>query len=219
MHDTQLRDLVQVFLAENEKVNLSALRTEDACWHGNVLDSLALNELPDLTKTVHTFLDVGTGGGFPLLPLAITHPDWTCTGLDSIGKKMLAVQRIADGVHLKNVRTIAERAEVLAHNKDHREHYDLVTSRAVAEMSVLLEYCAAFAKVGGVIVLWKSLHIDDELAASKNAQQVLGCTLESTHRYILPGDWGERQLLMFRKSKALAKEYPRVVGEAKKKPL
>ena len=219
MHDAALHELVRVFLAENEKVNLSALRTEDACWNGNVLDSLSLNELPDLWKDATKILDLGTGGGFPLLPLAITHPDASFVGLDSIGKKMLAVQRIADAVRLKNVTTVADRAESLAHTKEHREQYDIVTSRAVAEISPLLEYCSGFVKAGGVIVLWKSLHIDEELAASSNAQKILGCPLETTHRYMLPGDWGERQLLIFRKQKPLSKEYPRPVGEAKKKPL
>ncbi len=215
----QLQRLVTVFLAENEKINLSALRTEAACWNGNVLDSLALLELPSIMDTASTLLDLGTGGGFPLLPLAIARPSLQCTGLDSVGKKVAAVQRIADAMALKNVSTIAGRAEEIGKQKLHRERYDLVTSRAVAPLNMLLEYCAPFVKLNGWIVLWKSLHIEQELTESANAQQVLHCPLTETHRYALPGDWGERQLLLFQKTKALSAEYPREVGMAKKSPL
>lgn len=214
-----LHELVRHFLLENEKVNLSALRTEEKCWNGNVLDSLPLLDLPEIVSKAQSLLDVGTGGGFPLLPLAAALPQVQCVGLDSIGKKMEAVKRIAQATGLKNVTTVADRSESAAHKPAHRESYDIVTARAVAEIPVLLEYCAAFAKVGGVVVLWKSLHAEDEVTASQKAQLALGCTLESRHRYTLPGDWGERQLLIFRKTKTLAKLYPREVGAVKKNPL
>lgn len=217
--EAQLRTLVTDFLAENENINLSALRTEDACWNGNVLDSLPLLEVPDVLTNASSLLDVGAGGGFPLLPLALALPQMKCSGLDSIGKKMLAVQRIAKASGITNVITIADRAEAAAHKRDYREKYDIVTARAVAPLNQLLEYCAGFVKPQRYLVLWKSMHIDEELAASANAQKVLGCPLVSTHCYTLPGDWGKRQLLIFRKEKPLTKDYPREVGMAKKLPL
>jgi 16S rRNA (guanine527-N7)-methyltransferase len=218
LHD-RLQELTRVFLAENAKLNLSALRTEETCWNGNVLDSLPLLDHPEIVSSAKTLLDLGTGGGFPLFPLAIALPELTCTGLDSVGKKVEALKRINAVLQLKNIRTLTGRAEVLAHMREHRERYDIVTSRAVAPLNALLEYAAGFVKVGGCIVLWKSLHIDEELKASESAQRLLTCTLERSHRYVLPGDWGERQLLIFRKGQALGKQFPREVGMAKSKPL
>ena len=217
--EARLRTLMTAFLAENANINLSALRTEDACWHGNILDSLPLLDVADVMANASTLMDVGAGGGFPLLPVAAAKPELQCTGLDSIGKKMLAVQRIAKASGLANVKTMAERAEVAAKDAKHRERYDIVTARAVAPLNALLEYCAGFVKPHRYLVLWKSMHVDEELAASANAQKVLGCPLVGTHRYVLPGDWGERQLLIFRKEKPLAKEYPREIGMAKRLPL
>ncbi len=219
--EKRLRELLTVFLEENTKLNLSALRTEDACWTGNILDSLALLEIPQFS-TLHSSLstlDIGTGGGFPLLPLAISRPQWHCTGLDSIGKKIAAVDRIVKTMNLKNVTVIADRSEPLGHKPKHREKYDLVVSRAVAPLNILLELCAPFVKVGGHIVLWKSLQIEEELKASTNAQKILHCPLTTAHRYTLPGDFGERQLLMFTKESSLPAAYPRAVGEAKTNPL
>lgn len=220
-HDEQLRRLMRVFLAENVNINLSALRTEETCWYGNILDSLAFQELAlseTMKKPGATLLDIGTGGGFPLLPLAIIYPQADCTGLDSIRKKIDAIMRIVTQVGIK-ITGVAERAEVLGHDKKYREQFDVVTSRAVAPLNQLLEYCVPFAKVDGHIVLWKSLHIDDELAASVTAQTKLHCELVEAHQYDLGGDWGTRQLLVFKKTGATPAKYPREVGMAKKEPL
>lgn len=221
-HDEKLRLLMRTFLAENANINLSALRTEEACWYGNILDSLAFQELncaEGMQKPGATLLDIGTGGGFPLLPLAVIYPQAQCSGLDSIGKKIAAISRIAKDTGIKNFIGIADRAEVLGQKKKYRELYDFVTSRAVAPLNVLLEYCAGFVKQGGYIVLWKSLHIDDELKASEEAQRALRCQLVTSHTYALPSDFGSRQLLVFRKTGPLDRKYPREVGMAKREPL
>jgi 16S rRNA (guanine527-N7)-methyltransferase len=217
----RLQDLVKAFLNENANINLSALRTEDACWHGNILDSLALADAVEakLIPPPHMLMDIGTGGGFPLLPLAMLYPDATCTGVDSIGKKVLAVGRIVAKCNVKNARVIAERSESLVRTPAHREKYDTVTARAVAPLNILLEYTTPFARIGGHVVLWKSLQIDEELAAATNAATVLGCTLADRFTYDLGGDWGTRQLLIYRKVSKTPKIYPRAVGEAKAKPL
>lgn len=220
--DGKLQELMRVFLAENANINLSALRTEEACWVGNIQDSLAILEIPEiysLLTTHYSLLDLGTGGGFPLLPLAIAFPNSLCTGLDSTKKKIDAVGRIAKDAGITNIELIAERAEVLGRNHRHREHYDIVTSRAVAPINVLLEYCSPFVKVDGIILLWKSLHIDDELNQSKKAQEVLHSELIAKHEYELPLDFGKRQILVFKKTKTLNRLFPRNVGEAKKSPL
>src|SRR3989344_5595901 len=217
----RLRTLLHVFLAENEKLNLTALRAEEACWIGNILDSLAFLSVPDssLTADRSLLLDLGTGGGFPLLPIAIALPEIQCTGLDSVRKKIDAVGRIVQTMELRNVTLIAERSEILGKVLLHREHYDIVLSRAVAPLSILLEYASPFVKPGGSIVLWKSLHIDEELEKSGTAQREFRCPLSATHRYALPGDFGERQLLIFRKEGPLSKRYPRAIGDAKREPV
>jgi len=222
MDTDRQRPLLVRFLEENSKLNLSALRTEDACWHGNILDSLALLELIEPKGPLpvpQSLLDVGTGGGFPLLPLAVHFPHMRCTGLDSTKKKIDAVGRIAKDLHLKNVTLIAERAETAAWKPTYRDSFDMVVSRAVAALPVLLEYAAPFAKCGGHIVLWKSLQIDDELTASGAAQEALCCPLLSSHIYDLGGEWGKRQLLVFRKIAPTPKKFPRAVGVPGKEPI
>lgn len=213
---------MRVFLRENEKINLSALRTEEACWIGNIEDSLAFLDLPlcsQLTAHSSKLLDLGTGGGFPLLPLAIAMPDASFTGLDTIKKKVNAVGRIAVEIGLTNVSMISERAEVLGRDPLHREKYDVVLARAVAPLNMLLEYCSPFARPGGLIVLWKSVHIEEELMQSERAQEMLSCALIDVHRYELPGDFGPRQLLVFKKTGMLSNDFPRKVGQPKKEPL
>lgn len=219
--ESKLRLLLKAFLEENANINLSALRTEDACWTGNILDSLAFDDLK-IAETMRrpraTLMDVGTGGGFPLLPLAVLYPQADCTGLDSIRKKIDAIVRIVVKAGIK-IAGVAQRAEVLGHAKNYRGQFDVVTSRAVATLNTLLEYCSPFAKVGGYIVLWKSMHIDEELKASANAQKILHCELIETHQYDLGGDWGVRQLLVFKKTGPTPANYPREVGAAKREPL
>ncbi len=206
------------FLEENSKLNLSALRTPETCWAGNILDSLPILDVPEFAA-VKTMLDVGTGGGFPLLPVAMARPDLAVAGLDATQKKIDAIGRIAADLGLANVRLIGGRAEDLGHDDSHREKYDCVTARAVAPLTTLLEITAPFARPGGIIVLWKSLHIEEELEQSLYARTALSTHLVRTDRYTLPGDWGERQLLVFAKSAALGKRFPRENGLPKNRPL
>ncbi|OGJ71852.1 hypothetical protein A3G69_04605 [Candidatus Peribacteria bacterium RIFCSPLOWO2_12_FULL_53_10] len=164
-------------------------------------------------------LDLGTGGGFPLLPLAIAFPQHHFTGLDSTRKKMDAVQRIVDHLKVPNVTLVTARAEELGKKHAHSEKYDIVTARAVAETAILLEYCAPFVKVGGHILLWKSIDIDDEISAASRAESQLHLRRNPSINYDLGGDWGKRQILVYEKIKTTPKEYPRSVGSAKRHPL
>jgi len=217
--EERLKHLQEIFLAENENINLTALRTPDACWHGNILDSLAFLNITAKLPPVSSLIDIGTGGGFPLLPLALALPEIRCTGLDSIGKKIAAIGRVAQAVGIPNLALVAERAEVLGQNKKHREQYDVVTSRAVAPLNILLEFASPLAKQGGHIVLWKSMNVEQELKDSEKAQRLLHCPLVFTQQYTLEKDFGTRQLLVFRKGLPLPKMYPREVGMPKREPL
>ncbi len=215
----RLRALVTAFLEENAKLNLSAFRTEEMCWNGNVLDSLAFLEIKNKLPEIKSLLDLGTGGGFPLLPLAIALPDVSCTGLDSVQKKISAVERIAQKLDLRNIRFLMGRAEELGRSPEHREHYDVVTVRGVAELPILLEYASAFVKVKGRIVVWKSMTIDKELQESLLARAELSCHLIAQHPYELSEGFGKRQLLIFEKTSPLLPKFPRAVGVPKKQPL
>ncbi len=218
--EQRLRDLVRAFLAENQKINLSAFRTEENCWAGNVLDSLAALDTPPLQEAQQLhILDLGTGGGFPLLPLAICLPQCTFVGLDSVQKKINAVERIVKELHLPNVSLFCGRAEEVGHQPAHREQYDVILCRAVAEINVLLEYAAPFAKTGGTVLLWKSLNIEQELQDSLLARAELSCHLRDQHTYELPGSFGKRHILLFQKTSKTPGKYPRAVGVPKKQPL
>lgn len=164
-------------------------------------------------------LDLGTGGGFPLLPLAICLPHCTFVGLDSVQKKISAVNRIMKAMNITNVSLVCGRAEELGRDTHHREQYDMVVCRAVAEINVLLEYIAPFVKVGGWILLWKSMNIDEELKNSLSARAELTCHLKGSEPYELPGNFGKRQILLFQKTSKTADKYPRDVGIPKNQPL
>ncbi len=214
----QLKELLRLFLEENKKLNLSAFRTEDSCWVGNILDSIAGLELPQITSA-QKILDIGTGGGFPLLALAVCLPQITFVGLDATKKKIDAVQRIIDGLGLTNVSLLCGRTEELGHDAAHRQQYDVVTSRALAPLNVLMEYSAPFTKVKGSVITWKSLKIDTELQESLLARADLSCHLNQQYEYELPGDWGKRQLLVFEKTMKTPGKYPRATGVPSKTPL
>lgn len=164
-------------------------------------------------------LDLGTGGGFPLLPLAICLPHCSFVGLDSVQKKISAVNRIMNAMNITNVSLICGRAEELGHDQAHRGQYDIVLCRAVAEINVLLEYAAPFAKVGGHVLLWKSMMIEQELQNSLLARAELTCHLKGSHTYELAGNFGKRQILIFQKTSKTSDKYPREVGLPKKTPL
>lgn len=220
--EPKLRELVSSFLQENAKLNLSAFRSQEHCWIGNVLDSIALLQARDAypqLQTMTSLVDIGTGGGFPLLPLGMCLPSVQCLGIDATQKKVDAVRRIVESLQLPNVKLICGRIESLAHSAEYREKADLVTARAVAPLSVLLEYAAPLLKVGGLCAFWKSTKVADELAGSAGAQKALQCLFVGTFTYDLPEDWGERTIVFFKKTAPTPADFPRRTGIPKQKPL
>lgn len=222
IQEKRLKELLHLFMEENTKLNLSALRDEDSIWIGHILDSVIFL---DILETFSTFrsslsvLDIGTGGGFPLLPLAICMPDTQFFGLDSTQKKLDAITRMTDALQINNVQMLSGRCEELGRDSAHRDHYDIVTARAVAPLNVLLEYAAPFVKPGGYFVAWKSMKMETELQESLLARAELSCHLKEKYAYTLPGDWGERQLLIFEKTSKTNKKYPRETGAPKHHPI
>ncbi len=225
MHDlpASFRQLVDVFLAENKNINLSAFRTVEHCSIGNVDDSLAFKQAVDQhiidLSSVKMIIDIGTGGGFPLLPLALAYPHIACHGIDSIKKKLDAIARIAATMEMQNIELHCGRFEVFGHDPLLREQADIVTARAVAELPVLLEYAVPLLRVGGLCAFWKSSHTADELASSLNAQNVLQCKFVGEYQYDLGAEWGKRVILFFKKMAPTSKKYPREVSVPKASPL
>jgi len=212
----KLQRLVELFLDWNQRINLSAISDADGVWEKHITDSLLISEFIDLENKNFRVLDIGTGGGFPSLPLAVCFPGLRFTGIDSVGKKLKAVQSMADelGVQLK---TKHGRIEDLGQDEVYREQYDLVLARALAPWPVLLEYALPFVKVGGRFIAYQGPSIREELITYKNLEKKLGGLLITVHETKL-GD-SERLFVEIKKVSQTSKKYPRANGIPRKQPL
>ena len=207
----------------NESVNLTAVKDEDSFEIKHFADSLMICESPRMRRA-RRVIDVGTGAGFPGIPLAIVFPEIEFTLMDSLGKRMKIVEQTAAEIGLKNVEVIHARAEELGRNKEYREQYDLCVSRAVANLSVLSEYCLPLVKVGGWFAPYKTAAAEDEIREGTRAVEKLGGRLlEERIHFDLEeiGDGGKLEhtiLWIEKKTNTLAK-YPRKAGTPAKDPL
>lgn len=198
-------------------MNLTAITDEREVVFKHFIDSIAL--IPEIELCKKKVIDVGTGAGFPGIPLAIVAEDTEFLLMDSLNKRINFLNEVKEICDLKNVSTIHARAEELGRNPEYREKFDVCVSRAVANMSTLLEYCTPFVKVGGVFVSYKSGDVKEELIASENAQKQLFCKKKNVIEFSLPNTDISRSFVVFEKKKELNKKYPRQSGKPKKNPL
>ena len=209
-------DLVET----NKNVNLTAITEENEVIIKHFADSAALLlAVKDLGVKEYSLLDLGTGGGFPGIPLAILFPNLKLTLADSLNKRILFIQREAEKLGLRNINAVHGRAEDLARNAAYREKFDICVSRAVANLSTLSEYCIPFIHNEGLFIPYKSGNIEEELKTAGNAMKILGAKCQSICSYSLPEGSGERSLVIIKKVRTTGMKYPRKAGTPSKSPL
>jgi 16S rRNA (guanine527-N7)-methyltransferase len=202
----------------NERMNLTAIRDPEMIRIKHFLDSLT--PLPELRDPLPTSLiDIGTGAGFPGIPLKIVLPSLKLTLVESIGKKADFCRHIVDMLGLENVRVVTARAEDIGQDPVYREKYDWAVARAVAAMPILAEYLLPLVRMGGAILAQKGESAPAEVQVSQNALKHLGGTLRKVAGVSLPGIVEERYLVVVEKKAATPPYYPRRAGVPSKKPL
>lgn len=210
----------EILVEWNSFMNLTAITQFDEVVRKHFLDSVSLIRiLPDLADKPYTLIDVGTGAGFPGIPLKIVFPHLKILLLDSLNKRINFLNEVIGRLGLKDVDTIHGRAEDYARNKQYREKYDLCVSRAVANLSTLSEYCLPFVKKGGCFVSYKSEKVSEEYEQSKKAIAVLGGKCEKREDFYLPDSDICRNLFLIRKVKITPEKYPRKAGIPQKEPI
>lgn len=202
----------------NEVMNLTAITEYDEVMKKHFVDSVSLIKAYDVTKDA-TVIDVGTGAGFPGLALKIAYPNLKVTLLDSLNKRIQFLDEVIEKLGLSGVETIHGRAEDFAKTGKLRETYDLCVSRAVANLSILSEYCLPFVKVGGQFISYKSEKITEEMTAAENAIRILGGKVSKQVEFQLPESDIYRNLFVIEKVKETPKKYPRKAGLPSKEPL
>lgn len=221
LSDKQLEQF-QIFydymIEMNQVMNLTSITEEDEVILKHFYDSMSVVKHYDFNQGENV-IDVGTGAGFPGIPLAILLPGIQFTLMDSLNKRITFLKDVVEKCGLKNVECIHSRAEELAKDEKYREKYDICVSRAVANLSILLEYCIPFIKKGGKFISYKSISSEEELSASKNAQNKLCCKLKNNISFELPDTDNKRNFLIFEKFDLTASKYPRNNGIPRKKPL
>lgn len=202
----------------NQKINLTAITEDEDFIKKHFIDCIKAFKSPEL-KNAKTVIDVGTGAGFPGMPIAILREDIEVTLLDSLNKRINFLDLVVRELGLKNVTTIHSRAEDGARNKNLRDSFDIATSRAVANMAVLSEFCLPYVKISGYFVALKGPAIEEELENSKKALSVLGGKLLRVDETIIEDTDLNHNIVVVEKIKECPKTYPRKAGTVTKKPI
>ena len=220
-------DLFSIFyemlMEYNARYNLTAITEEKDVIYKHFADSVSImmfNDHDEIRKiNESSVIDIGTGAGFPGIPLKIINENMSITFLDSVNKKLDFIREVCNRLDFKNTFVVHGRAEDFGRNVEFRENYDLCLSRAVASLPVLSELCIPFVKKGGLFVSYKGSDIDEELNGSKNAIRLLGGKISDIKKFSIPDTDIRRSLIMIKKENNTSEKYPRKVGVPVKKPL
>ncbi len=214
----QLDSFYSLLVEQNKVMNLTAITEFNDVLIKHFIDSLAIIPFIKLQEC-KTLIDIGTGAGFPGIPIKIMFPNIKITLIDSLNKRITFLNNVISECNLKNIEVFHGRAEDFAHQKIYREKYDLCVSRAVANLSVLNEYCLPFVKVGGKFISYKAGHIDEELKKAQKSIAVLGGSLDKINKFQLYQTDFNRTLVMIKKIKGTPDKYPRKSGLPLKNPI
>ena len=205
-------------LAWNEKVNLTNITDPAEFRIKHNADSLMCVDFPEFLEA-ETVIDVGTGGGFPGIPLAVYAPEKQFTLLDSLNKRLKIIDELAGELGIKNITLVHGRAEDAARAKEHREKYDLCVSRAVSNLATLSEYCLPFIKVGGYLLAYKGPGAEEEVKEAAKALKTLGGSLVDIRETSMEEYGLDHRILVIKKVRNTPKAYPRKAGTPLKEPL
>lgn len=209
---TEFQDLLMEY---NKKFNLTSITEEKEIYYKHFLDSCAGESLIEKNAQI---IEIGSGAGFPSIPLKIIREDLDFTLVESTAKKCEFLKMCAIRFGMEKIKIVNERAEVLAREKYHREKYDVVCARAVAPMNTLAEYCIPFLKINGTFIAYKGNN-EREIRDAEGAIKKLGGRIKEEIHYELPLEYGERTLIVIEKKEKTPEKYPRGNGQERKKPL
>lgn len=213
----QFRLYYELLVDWNTRMNLTSITEKEEVIDKHFVDSVALYNYKDYKNK--SLLDVGTGAGFPGIPLKIICPECRVVLLDSLAKRVTFLNEVISKLGLNDITATHGRAEDIARDNNYRESFDIVVSRAVANLSTLSEYCLPFVKVKGDFVSYKSGNIEEEINLGKKAIDVLGGKIGEVQKFIPPDTDFERSLVFINKVKTTSKKYPRKAGTPSKEPI
>lgn len=214
----QFISFYEYLIEKNKVMNLTGITEFEEVLTKHFLDSLSCVKAIDLNN-VNSVIDIGTGAGFPGIPLKIAFPHLKICLLDSLNKRVKFLEESFKVLDLSNIKAIHGRAEEYAKNKEYREKYDLCVSRAVSNLATLCEYCLPYVKVGGTFISYKSGKVQEEAVQAEKAISILGGKMEDIVYFKLPGSEIDRSLVVIKKIKATSGKYPRKAGIPLKEPL